>query len=134
MKKFLFLMPVCLLLFACNGPKKAACETVETDQLVCEVTVYAPDVVRVVKYPLGGIGASQKKSYSVVLEPQKTKVKRAETADAVTLTTEKMTVSIDKATGNVTFADGGKVLLREAGTAFEPRPADDPDARRFNVS
>ena len=70
MKKFLFLLPVCLLLVACAGKPKVVRETVETDALVCEVTVYAPDVVRVVKYPLGGVGASQKKSYSVVLAPQ----------------------------------------------------------------
>ena len=135
MKKFLSLMPVCLLLFACSGPKKVVQETVETDAITCEVTVYAPDVVRVVKYPLGGIGASRKHSYSVILEPQAAKVKRTETADAVMLATEKMAVSIDKATADVTFCDpDGKVLLQEAGTAFEPRPADDPDAGRYKVS
>ena len=71
-----------------------------------------------------------------MLEPQKTKVKRTETAEALTLTTEKMAVSIDKATGQVTFCDaaGGKQLLQENGTSFEPRPADDPDAGRFKVS
>ncbi|MBO7077706.1 MAG: DUF4968 domain-containing protein [Bacteroidales bacterium] len=134
MKKCLILLAVLLLLVACAGTPNVVCETVQTEMLTCEITVYAPDVVRVVKYPLGGVGASQKKSYSVVLEPQKTKVKRSETADAVTLTTEKMTVTVDKATGNVTFADGGKELLRECGTTFEPRPADDPDAGRFKVS
>ena len=87
MKKFLFLLPVCLLLVACAGKPKVVCETVETDALICEVTVYAPDVVRVVKYPLGGVGATGKHSYSVVLEPQKTRIRRAETADAVTLAT-----------------------------------------------
>ena len=65
MKKCLFLISA-LLLAACAGPKVVR-ESVETDQFVCEVTVYAPDVVRVVKYPLGGIGAAQKKSNSVVL-------------------------------------------------------------------
>ena len=135
MKKCLFLLSALLLLAACAGPKVVR-ETVETDQLVCEVTVYAPDVVRVVKYPLGGVGASQKKSYSVVLEPQAVRVKRYENVDAVTLTTEKMTVTIDKNSGDVLFrdAESGAVLLQEAGTAFEARPADDPDAGRFKVS
>ena len=50
MKKCLFLLSALLLLAACAGPKVVR-ETVETDQFVCEVTVYAPDVVRVVKYP-----------------------------------------------------------------------------------
>ena len=104
MKKCLFLLSALLLLAACAGPKVVR-ETVETESLVCEVTVYAPDVVRVVKYPLGGVGASQKKSYSVVLEPQKTQVKRTETEAAVFLNTGKIVASIDKATGDVTFYD-----------------------------
>ena len=136
MKKFLLLLPICLLLAACAGKPKAVCETVETDAITCEVTVYAPDVVRVVKYPLGGVGASQKKSYSVVLEPQKVRVKRYENLDAVTLRTEKIAVTVDKNTGDVLFrdAESDAVLLQETGTAFEPRPADDPDAGRFKVS
>ena len=136
MKKFLLLLPFCLLLFACTGKPTAVSETIETDMITCEVTVYAPDVVRVVKYPLGGVGASHKMSYSVVLEPQKTKVKRTETADAVTLSTAKIAVTIDKNTGEATFADAasGAKLLQESGAAFEPRPADDPDAGRFKVS
>ena len=135
MKKCLFLLSALLLLAACAGPKVVR-ESVETDQFVCEVTVYAPDVVRVVKYPLGGVGASQKKSYSVVMEPQKTRVKRAENKGAVVLNTGKIVAFIDKATGQVTFSDpvSGRQLLQEAGTAFEARPDDDPDAGRFKVS
>ena len=135
MKKCLFSFLAMSLLAACAGPKVVR-ESVETDQFVCEVTVYAPDVVRVVKYPLGGVGASQKKSYSVVMEPQKTRVKRAENKGAVVLNTGKIVAFIDKATGQVTFSDpvSGRRLLQEAGTAFEARPADDPDAGRFKVS
>ena len=135
MKKCLFLLSALLLLAACAGPKVVR-ESVETESLVCEVTVYAPDVVRVVKYPLGGVGASQKKSYSVVLEPQKIRVKRAENKGAIVLNTGKIVAFIDKATGQVTFSDpvSGRQLLQEAGTAFEARPDDDPDAGRFKVS
>ena len=86
MKKCLFLLSALLLIAACAGPKVVR-ETVETESLTCEVTVYAPDIVRVVKYPLGGVGAANKKSYSVVLEPQKTQVKRTETEAAVFLNT-----------------------------------------------
>ena len=108
MKKCLSLLSAMLLAAACAGPKVVR-ETVETESLVCEVTVYAPDVVRVVKYPLGGVGAAQKKSYSVVLEPQETKVKRTETEAAVFLNTGKIVASIDKATGDVTFYDAARV-------------------------
>ena len=89
MKKCLFLLSALLLMAACAGPKVVR-ETVETESLTCEVTVYAPDIVRVVKYPLGGVGASQKKSYSVVMEPQAVRVKRAENKGAIVLNTGKI--------------------------------------------
>lgn len=130
------LLPFLLLAVACGSRTSVVRESIDTDRYTCEVTVYAPDIVRVVKYPLGGKGAAGKQSYSVVLEPQPTAVDRTETESAVVLRTEKMSVSIDKGTGDVTFADAasGAVLLRETGTFFEPRPLDDPDAMRFRVS
>lgn len=130
------ILPLLLLVLAsCAGRPKVVCETLETDGIVCEVTVYSPDIVRVVKYPSGGIGAAEKKSYSVVLEPQAVKVKRSVTDDAIVLNTGKIVASVDKATGNVTFSDpvSGETLLRENGTTFEPRPEGDVDEGRFKV-
>ena len=123
------------LLAACATRPEVVRETVETGGLTCEVTVYAPEIVRVVKYPSGGVGASRKESFSVVMAPEPVKVRRAETAEAVVLNTGKMAVSIDKGSGEVSFSTpSGETLLQEAGTDFEPRPAGDPDEGRFKVS
>lgn len=132
------LIPVLALLSAtaCGDRAGVTVEKFDTDALTCEVTVYSPDIIRVVKYPLGGVGASAKESYSVVMEPQKTVTKRSETSRSIELRTENITAVIDKTNGNVEFFDAktGKSLLREAGTDFEARPADDVDAGRFVVS
>ena len=125
-----------MLLVSCADRSQVVRETVEAGGLMCEVTVYSSDLVRVVKYPVGGVGAAQKKSYSVVMEPQAVRVKRSETEDAIVLNTGKIAASIDRGTGDVTFSDPvtGSVLLRECGTGFEPRPEGDVDEGRYKVS
>ncbi|MBR4687647.1 MAG: hypothetical protein IKP01_04960, partial [Bacteroidales bacterium] len=55
-----------LLSISCADRSEVVRERVDTGTLTCEVTVYSPEIVRVVKYPAGGVGAAQKKSYSVV--------------------------------------------------------------------
>ena len=87
-----------LLSISCADRSEVVRERVDTGTLTCEVTVYSPEIVRVVKYPVDGVGAAQKKSYSVVMEPQPVRVKRSETEQAVVLNTGKITVSINKAT------------------------------------
>ena len=136
MKRFIPILLGILAAVSCADRPKVVRETLDTDALTCEVTVYSPEIVRVVKYPLGGVGAAQKKSYSVVMEPQPVLVKRSETEMAVVLNTGKMAVSIDKTTGDVTFIDPvtGETLLQEGGTTFEPRPAGDVDEGRYKVS
>ena len=125
-----------LLLASCANRTEVVRETLDTDSLTCELTVYSPEIVRVVKYPVGGVGAAEKKSYSVVLEPQPVRVKRSETETAVVLNTGKIVASVDKASGDVTFSvpGTGETLLQECGTGFEPRPEGDADEGRFKVS
>ena len=125
-----------LLSISCADRSEVVRERVDTGTLTCEVTVYSPEIVRVVKYPAGGVGAAQKKSYSVVMEPQPVRIKRSQTEQAVVLNTGKIAVTIDKATGEVVFSDpaSGEVLLQEGGTTFEPRPAGDVDEGRYKVS
>lgn len=132
MKRLLFLFPA-LVMASCSTSNVV---TVETASLTCEVSVYSPDVIRVVKYPVGGVGASRKASYNVVMTPEKTKVKRADTKDEVVIRTGLVAVAIDRASGDVTFADArsGRKLLKEAGTRFEPRPSGDADEGRYKVS
>ena len=136
MKRFVPILIGVLLSFSCGKRPEVVHEKLDTGALTCEVTVYSPEIVRVVKYPIDGVGAAQKKSYSVVMEPQPVRVKRSETEQAVVLNTGKIAVSIDKVTGEVAFSDPdtGETLLQEGETKFEPRPAGDVDEGLFKVS
>lgn len=135
MKRLLAFILCGFVFISCETPKVIA-EKIETESITCELTVYSPDIIRVVKYPKGGTGASAKKSYSVIMQPQKTSVKRSETESAVELHTSNISAVIDKSSGNIVFRDArtGAVLLKEAGTGFEPRPASDVDAGRYKIS
>ena len=115
MKRFVPILIGVLLSFSCGKRPEVVHEKLDTGALTCEVTVYSPEIVRVVKYPIDGVGAAQKKSYSVVMEPQPVRVKRSETEQAVVLNTGKIAVSIDKVTGEVAFSDPdtGETLLQE---------------------
>ena len=79
-----------------------------------EVSVYAPNIIRVTKYADGPLPA--KKSYSVIMTPEKGK--DLWSVEGNTLRTACLTVSVDAATGEVRFADAdGKALLAEKGAA-----------------
>ena len=62
MKRIVPILLGVLLVASCADHPKVVRETLDAGTLTCEVTVYSPEIVRVVKYPLGGIGATQKKS------------------------------------------------------------------------
>ncbi len=131
---FLPLVSAFLLLAACSKAPAIVHETVSTEQYTCEITVYSPQIVRVVKYPAGGAPAEG--SYNVVLKPRPTVVEREETPSGLVLRTESLSLTLDKVSGNVTFSDAvtGRTLITEAGTTFQPRPEGDPDAGRFRVT
>ena len=136
MRRFVPILLGILMSVSCADRPAVVRERLDTGTLTCEVTVYSPEIIRVVKYPIDGVGAAQKKSYSVVMEPQPVRVNRSETEQAVVLNTGKIAVSVDKSTGEVVFSDpaSGEVLLQEGSTTFEPRPAGDVDEGRFKVS
>ena len=136
MRRFVPILLGILMSVSCADRPAVVRERLDTGTLTCEVTVYSPEIIRVVKYPIDGVGAAQKKSYSVVMEPQPVRVNRSETEQTVVLNTGKIAVSIDKSTGVVVFSDpaSGEVLLQEGSTTFEPRPAGDVDEGRFKVS
>ena len=78
-----------------------------------EVTVYTPSIIRVTKYADGLKQMPEKKSYSVVLEPTGAEFKMRDAEPSVVITTEQMTVTIDKQTGAVCFAKGQNMLFQE---------------------
>lgn len=85
-----------------------------------DVTWYTPSSVRVVKTP--GKEVVDKASLSVIAEPQSVKVKVNDASSTLSMSSAKLSVSIDKATGAVTFTTPkGQPLMREAGSAeFKP--------------
>ena len=91
------------------------------DGIAIRVEFYADGIARVMKFPAGT--TPQKKSYSVILEPQATSAEQA------------FNVTIDAATGLLTFADKeGRVLLRESvRPSFEKRIGDN-DEGRYRIS
>ena len=126
---------ICALALLCASCQRTPFrECVRTGDLTCEVTVYAPEIIRVAKYPSGTPGTAGKTSYNVVLKPQPAKVQRMESAQSVAVKTEKMVAVIDKASAQVSFfsADGKRLLLKEDGTRFEP--AGKGDEGKFKVS
>ena len=82
------------------------------DTPTTEVSVYAPNIIRVTKYADGLEALPAKKSYSVIMTPEKGK--GLWSVEGNTLRTACLTVIVDAATGEVRFADAdGKALLAE---------------------
>lgn len=119
---------------------------VETQNQVVTVEFYAPEIVRVVKQPAGA-GKLEKKSFSVILSPEqqasrssrdKKKASSApygssDNGEALLLTSDRMQVSIDKQSGQLTFRNAaGEVLLKEKGSTIVRREGD-ADAGKLKV-
>ena len=83
--------------------------------------VWSDKIIRVTFAP--GEKLPEKKSFSVIGKPVKTKWRLNETLDEVILETSAVRVQVDKKTGAIGFFDlNGKSILQEAlnGRAFEP--------------
>lgn len=129
-KLFLSLLAVLATLTA--GAKSKNSVKLEAAGNRVQVTFYTPSIVRVVKCPAGK-AQSQQSSQVVTMQPQTNfSVKVGERNGHVTMTSAKLTVSIDRQTGLVQFLDNGKNLLKEKATTFEPI-AQGTDAGRYKV-
>ena len=98
-----------------------------------EVTFYTPSIVRIVKYPSAEM--PEKKSYPVIKTPETVNITYVKNGNEVKMTTGNLTVTLDIATGKVTYQDlKGNILLKEKelGTNFMPRKDVKEDA--FTVS
>ena len=126
---------VLLLTFMASLHAMAAAKsaTVVAQGNVCNVTFYAPDIVRVVKYPQGAKGPSGS-SLVVIMSPQdNVKASVSKTKDMTMLKSQKLTVAIDNATGVVSFYDRDRLLLKEKSTSFEERTSG-PDKGAYRVT
>ncbi len=106
---------------------------VKAKGVTTQVTFFANDIVRVVKYPSDG-AAPTRKSLVVTMAPQEDlKVKRSESSARVTLNSGILTVNVDKRTGAVQFLSKGKNLLKEKDWGFEKRTSG-PDAGAYRTT
>lgn len=99
-----------------------------------EITVYTPSIVRVTKYADGLDRMPEKKSYSVILEPAAADYQVNDQGPVVTLSTEQMTVTIDKQTGVVCFTQGKNMLLQEIGFGEVLRITEGADQGHFAIA
>ena len=106
---------------ASAGPRDGAYRTEVSGQKV-SVEFYSPDIVRVVKYD-SAAALTEKKSYSVILKPQKPEnLAVSEHGDITSLSSSSITVELNRATGEIDFLSAdGKPLLSDIRTTFEAR-------------
>lgn len=128
-----------LAAFAINATAQQVSETrqglrvdLAGDKPTTEVTVYAPNIIRVTKYADGLAAMPEKKSFSVILEPGKKK--EGWSVEGTTLKTACLTVTIDEATGEVRFTDSkGRTLLREGDVAEVTAITEGVDKGRYSI-
>ncbi len=95
---------------------------VASEKLRSEIIFYSPSIVRVVKYPYPMESMPEKKSLSVILEPQTTKISYNEDSYKFVMKTSGMMVTYNKESGALSFYDqDGNDLLREGKARFEMR-------------
>ncbi len=102
----------------------------EIDSVSVEVAFYTPSTVRVTKLPYGE--SSPGESYSVTAAPGKVDFSISESAGAIRLKSEAVTVAIDRKSGDITFYDSrSRRLLKENGMYFTP--TDDAGSAAWRV-
>ncbi len=98
------------------------------------VTFYSPSIVRVVKANGDDGAVAQKKSYSVVLQPQQLKaVDVQEDNGVVSMKSTDIAVTLNRQTGVIRFCSAdGKRLLDDTGTTFERR-SDEANKGKYRI-
>lgn len=114
----------CLTLWGQTFEKTAQGGKFQTAQPVLhgEVIFYSSSIVRIVKYPSAEM--PDKKSYPVIKQPEAVNISYKQDGNRVCMTVGQMVVTLDVATGKVTYEDlKGRSLLKEKeeGTNFIPR-------------
>lgn len=105
---------------------------VTTQTLLVKVEFYSPEIVRIVKSPIGK--AYTKESLSVIKTPQKTAFSVVKNADEITLKSQKLVVSISLKSGDVSFLNAkGVKLLSEKNKSASFVPFDDAGNKTFTI-
>ncbi len=102
-----------------------------------EVMFYSPSIVRIVKYPCPPPATDKPglESLSVIMKPESTKFSLKEQEGRVVLASSEVTVTVDKQTGTLRFADRqGRSLLAEQGKPFFKLHQGDADEGDYQVA
>ncbi|MDR3250507.1 MAG: glycoside hydrolase family 31 protein [Tannerella sp.] len=88
-----------------------------------ELQFYNDDIVRVLKYP-AGTEKTEKKSFSVIMTPQKTDLRLTQYNNVITLSTQTRIATLNLLTGDVSFNGIDTrpfISEKNTSTKFEPR-------------
>lgn len=100
--------------------------------ITTEVEFYSDEIVRVVKYPADKT-KPEKQSLSVIMQPEKLKLRKVNNKQSLGLKSAAIQVSIDKSTGQLSFKNlKGELLLRESTAGFTLRESG-ADAGSFSI-
>ena len=106
--------------------------TVMVKAMTVEIEFYSPSIVRVFKTPAGL--DVDKKSLSVIKEPEKTNVTLKKTNDGLLLESKQIRVVVDWKTGTITFfAKGGDTMLREKNSSARFTDFNDAGNKTFTI-
>jgi alpha-D-xyloside xylohydrolase len=105
---------------------------ITTGSLVVDVQFYSPEIVRIVKSPVGH--AFVKESLSVIKTPQKTVFSVKQRGRSVDLKSKKLLVSIDVESGDLAYySSSGISLLKEKKGGVQFTPFDDAGNKTYSV-
>ncbi len=132
MKKALLVMLLLLTSLAVSAQTRGGSFAI--GQNICQVEFYAPDIVRIAKYPAARGSARTAPSAVVTMTPDTgVEVAVSDKGRRAVLSSEALTVVVDKQTGCVQFLHHGKNLLREKAFALDER-TEGPDKGAMRVT
>ena len=106
--------------------------TVQVDSVKLEISFYSPSIVRIVKSPKDR--SFTKESLSVMKTPVKTSFSITQKANALTLKTQSISVSVNLKKGSITYNTvTGKTLLQEQEGSSRFTPFNDAGNNTFSV-
>jgi len=106
--------------------------TVQVDSVKLEISFYSPSIVRIVKSPKDR--SFTKESLSVIKTPVKTSFSITQKANALTLKTQSISVSVNLKKGSITYNTvTGKTLLQEQEGSSRFTPFNDAGNNTFSV-
>ncbi|MFD0748826.1 glycoside hydrolase family 31 protein [Mucilaginibacter calamicampi] len=113
-------------------PTTLGAKAVLKDQSI-EIQFYSPDIVRVIKTPVGRTFRTE--GLSVIKKPEQTALKLSKRGDAVDIASSKLKVSLDLKTGAISYATAkGASLLKEKTDGASFKPFDDAGNKTLTVA